>query len=94
MSRKKSLKTAASTFAVALGIGFVMQYGDAVASRFSPDEQVAAPDIILPEMVIPTDVAAASSLALPDVEALIPDDEVIVLAALNDVAAPVLGARV
>ena len=92
MSRKKSLKTAASTFAVALGIGFVMQYGDAVASRFSPDEQVAAPDIILPEMVIPTDVAAASSLALPDVEALIPDDEVIVLAALNDVAAPVLEA--
>ena len=36
--------TAGSTFCVALGIGFVMQYGDALASRLGVDEPIAGPD--------------------------------------------------
>ena len=92
MSRKKNLKTAATTFSVALGIGFVMQYGDAVASRFQPEDELTSPTVMTPEMVIPSDVTAASSIAIPTIAMLLPDDEVVELAALNttlsDVAAP------
>lgn len=35
--------TAGSTFCVALGIGFVMQYGDALASRLGVDEPISGP---------------------------------------------------
>ena len=35
--------TAGGTFCVALGIGFVMQYGDALASRLGVDEPIAGP---------------------------------------------------
>ncbi|MFZ3580740.1 hypothetical protein ACOI1H_01040 [Loktanella sp. DJP18] len=35
--------TAGSTFCVALGIGFVMQYGDALASRLGVDEPIGGP---------------------------------------------------
>lgn len=91
MSRKKNLKTAATTFSVALGIGFVMQYGDAVASRFQPDE-AAVSVVITPEMVIPTDIVAASSFAIPEFTMPAPDEGVVELAALsavlNDVPAP------
>lgn len=38
ISRVKKATTIASTFAIALGIGFVMQYGDANAARFASDE--------------------------------------------------------
>ena len=96
MSRKKNLRTAASTFAVALGIGFIMQYGDAVASRFQPEQEAKAPVVITPEMVIPADVVAANSFAIPEVVSDMPADETIALAALNtslsEVPAPVFEA--
>lgn len=40
---KKSYKTAASTFAIVLTTGFVMQNGDALASRFATDKPQAQP---------------------------------------------------
>jgi hypothetical protein len=43
MARPKRLLTIAATFSFALGIGFVMQYGDAVAARFLPSETPDAP---------------------------------------------------
>jgi len=92
MSRKKNLKTAATTFSVALGIGFVMQYGDAVASRFQPQEQSIAPVVLTPEMVIPADEVAMSIIAVPAIAIPRPDEEVVKLAALNttlnDVSVP------
>ena len=96
MSRKKNLRTAASTFAVALGICFVMQYGDAVASRFQPEQEAKSPVVITPEMVVPEDVVAANSFAIPEAVIEMPADEGIELAALNttlsEVPAPVFDA--
>lgn len=43
MLNKKSFKTAASTIAIVLTTGFVMQNGDAVASRFAAAEPQAQP---------------------------------------------------
>lgn len=85
MSRKKNLRTAASTFSVALGIGFVMQYGDAVASRFQPEQEASAPVVMTPAMVVPDDVVAASSLAIPDTSIVVPAEEIVQVAALNTV---------
>ncbi len=45
---KKSYKTAISTFAIVLTTGFVMQNGDALASRFASDEPQAQPTGIAP----------------------------------------------
>jgi len=42
MANIKQLGMAAGTFSVALGIGFVMQNGDALASRFSNDASAAS----------------------------------------------------
>ena len=83
MSRKKNLKTAATTFSVALGIGFVMQYGDAVASKLQPNAQDTAVVAMTPEMVIPTQITAASSIAVPEILTPTPDEGVIELAALD-----------
>ncbi len=83
MSRKKSLITAATTFLAALGIGFVMQYGDAVASRFQPTPE---PDLTLPEMVMPRQ--ASMVLGLPEMVIPAPEVARIVLAALEDVEVP------
>lgn len=58
MSRKKKFAVAAATFSVALGIGFVMQNGDALASRIAPEQPA-------PEMA-PIEVAAASTLSIPN----------------------------
>lgn len=41
---RKNYKTAAATFIVAITTGFVMQNGDAVASRFASSEPQAQPD--------------------------------------------------
>ncbi|MFT5273184.1 MAG: hypothetical protein ACI85V_003213, partial [bacterium] len=35
LTRIKKAMTIASTFSIALGIGFIMQYGDANAARFN-----------------------------------------------------------
>jgi len=42
MAQLKKIGMAAGTFSVALGIGFVMQNGDAVASRFGTDTEVSS----------------------------------------------------
>jgi len=94
MSRKNKFVTAASTFSVALGIGFVMQYGDAVASRFQPAVPPMAPVALTPEVVMPRDVVVSSSLAIPRFDLQIAEDEGVQLAALNtdlvDVDAPTM----
>lgn len=43
MSKIRQIGMAAGTFSVALGIGFVMQNGDALASRFGTEEAPAQP---------------------------------------------------
>lgn len=43
MSKVKQIGMAAGTFSVALGIGFVMQNGDALASRFGSDTEMDRP---------------------------------------------------
>ena len=92
MSRKKKIVTAASTFSVALGIGFVMQYGDAVASRSQPDKVSATPSVAAPEFVVPQDVNAASTFVIPEVSLPRAEVENVQLAALSgeldDVEAP------
>mgnify|MGYP005990759689 CR=1 FL=1 len=77
MSRKKKIAVAASTFGVALTIGFVMQNGDAVASRMAPAETVPA------GAVAPV-VASAAAVSLPNItrdqaEAALPVIEMISL---------------
>lgn len=72
MSRnKKKYITAACTFSVALGIGFVMQYGDAVASRWGADRPVAGPGDsadAMPLEILPVSasVAVPTNFALPN----------------------------
>jgi len=71
MSKTKQYVTAATTFSVALGIGFVMQYGDAVASRWGADRPVAGPSTrtTLPDrLIVPVSasVAVPTTLALPN----------------------------
>ena len=94
MSRKKKIVTAASTFSVALGIGFVMQYGDAVASRSQPDKVSATPSVAAPEFLVPQDVNAASTFVIPEVSLPRAEVENVQLAALSgeldDVEAPAM----
>lgn len=59
MSRKRKFAVAAATFGVALSIGFIMQNGDALASRMSLDGQTP---ISAPEMA---DVVTASTITIP-----------------------------
>ncbi|MFT5065075.1 MAG: hypothetical protein ACI9TA_000684 [Reinekea sp.] len=67
MSRKKKFMTAASTFFVALGIGFVMQYGDAVASRLQPTDGLTANAITPDDLVMPQEATVIGSVAIPQV---------------------------
>ena len=85
MSRKRSFMTAAVTFSVALSIGFVMQYGDAVASRFQPTQE---PVMTLPQMVMPQQSAMATTLSVPEMVIPYADEAAITLAALVDVPVP------
>ena len=77
MSRKRSFMTAAVTFSVALSIGFVMQYGDAVASRFQPTQE---PVMTLPQMVMPQQSAMATTLSVPEMVIPYADEAAITLA--------------
>ena len=85
MSRKKSFITAGVTFSVALSIGFVMQYGDAVASRLQP---IPEPVIAYAEMVMPQQSAMTTSLAVPEMVIPYAKEAAFELAALIDVPAP------
>lgn len=60
MSRVRQYAVATATFAVALGIGFVMQNGDALASRFAETPTPAMPQVA--EAAIP----AAVTMPRPD----------------------------
>ena len=61
--RHKKIKTAVATFSIALGIGFVMQYGDAMASRWGEDRPVTGPSSLSDEDAGLTPVTAA--IAVP-----------------------------
>lgn len=63
--KKKRYSTIAATFAAALAIGFVMQYGDAVASRLGgSDEPVSGPDARMSEPIEEL-IPVSASLATP-----------------------------
>ncbi|KPP89147.1 MAG: hypothetical protein HLUCCA08_02880 [Rhodobacteraceae bacterium HLUCCA08] len=62
----KKIAMAVGTFSVALGIGFVMQNGDALASRFSAGDVAAAPP--RPAVVPDAEPVAAVPETRPDVE--------------------------
>ena len=47
LSRVKKATTVASTFAIALAIGFIMQYGDADAARYTSDSESVVRDPVL-----------------------------------------------
>jgi len=66
MSRGRQILVAGGTFSIALGIGFVMQNGDALAARFTPDG--------------PQDSVAAQPLSEPMASAQIAADPLPVVA--------------
>ncbi len=57
MSRINQYVVATATFSVALGIGFVMQNGDALAARFSEAPTAAMPAPQQVAVVVPASVA-------------------------------------
>lgn len=57
MAKIKQVATAAGTFGVALGIGFIMQNGDALASRFGGDD--------MPDQSAPFTETAAAGVEVP-----------------------------
>jgi hypothetical protein len=59
MSRINQYVVATATFSVALGIGFVMQNGDALAARFSEAPSTAMPDVQQVAVVAPAVVRPA-----------------------------------
>lgn len=63
MSRKKKLIVAASTFGVALAIGFVMQNGDALASRLNGNAVAQTPSAPPQDVIL----ATASTASIPDI---------------------------
>ncbi len=66
MSQLKKLATAGGTFAVALGIGFVMQNGDALAARMSGSQTAAGlPAKTGNDPVAPMSVATRGTSAIP-----------------------------
>lgn len=87
MSRIRKLATAAGTFSLALGIGFVMQNGDVLAARFGPAP--VAPQEQGPVVLTPADPMAMPVLpAVRPVAARISTMETIALP--SEVAVPVL----
>ncbi len=101
MARPKKLLTAVTTFSVALGIGSIMQYGDAVAARFAPEEQAPRLTESQAETLAALAPTQAGTIAIPvdvDIEAIIgpveaviitpPEDEPVRVAAIEDVDAP------
>jgi len=70
----KKIKTAVATFSIALGIGFVMQYGDAMAARWGDDVPVGGPmsqpenDINLAVLTpVTASVVGTQSMSIPAV---------------------------
>ncbi|MEJ6396548.1 hypothetical protein [Yoonia sp. 208BN28-4] len=102
MAKPKRLMTAVTTFSAALGIGFVMQYGDAVAARFISDDtpQISDAQAETLAALAPVQASAVAVPVDPDVPAIvgeaaavIPIPEIrepVVLAAVEDIDAPIL----
>ena len=68
MSRYKKYITAGATFSVALGVGFAMQYGDAIAARWGADAPVGGPTTQLDDMeelITPVSASLAITTSLP-----------------------------
>lgn len=66
MSRIKTMTTTLATFSVALGIGFVMQYGEeAVASPANADEEVDRS--VVRSIMVSTNAQGDSIFSVPDV---------------------------
>jgi len=65
MADLKKIGMAAGTFSVALGIGFVMQNGDALASRFGTDTAVEQP-APFSEQSAPVEVVENPAAVLPE----------------------------
>lgn len=63
MSRTKQIIMAGGTFAVALGIGFVMQNGDALASRLGNDAPPPAATEAVAPITMPDEVSEAAPMA-------------------------------
>ncbi|MCW1951213.1 MAG: hypothetical protein KIH44_007590 [Octadecabacter sp.] len=72
MSRIRQIGMAAGTFSVALGIGFVMQNGDALASRFGNEDAPAQPapftDAVQQDAAIEAPLAEADEVAIDVVQ--------------------------
>ncbi|WP_394151711.1 hypothetical protein [Loktanella salsilacus] len=62
-SATRKIVTAVTTFSVALSIGFVMQYGDAVAARLGIDEPIGGPDGRT-QVSIPASAVTTSNVAV------------------------------
>lgn len=101
MAKPKRFVTAAATFSAALGIGFIMQYGDAVAARFAPEDAETGMSEAQAEAIASLAPAQASTIAIPeepdlvtivgDVEAvtIVPDEPAPTqLAAVVDIETP------
>ncbi len=71
----KRLIKIGATFAVALGTGFVVQYGDALASRWGADEPVTGPEAraeLEEGVVVPLSANVVPSITLPQETATVP----------------------
>lgn len=77
MARVKQIAMAAGTFSVALGIGFVMQNGDALASRFGNDDPASVPVApeVAPVALSQAGVTATPAPATPVVEVAAPAED-------------------
>ncbi|WP_368185496.1 hypothetical protein [Aestuariibius sp. HNIBRBA575] len=95
MSRVRKIVTLGGTFAVALGIGFVMQNGDALASRFASDDTTTTQDVTPiananPSGIGPADIqppaemAMVGSLPIQDKAPVMPAEPIHLAAALDD----------
>lgn len=65
---KQKYVTAITTFSAALGIGFVMQYGDAMASRWGEDQPIGGPSSLnaIKDSELPVTPVTAQSISVPE----------------------------
>lgn len=105
MAKPKRLMTAIVTFSTALGIGTIMQYGDAVAARFSPKDetpQLSEAQLQTLAALAPAQSSVGPLLTDPEIRAIVGHVESVAiapepaepvrLAALDDADLPVIEA--
>lgn len=87
----RKIVTAATTFSVALSIGFVMQYGDAVAARLGIDEPIGGPAGRTQVSVPGSAVTASKAVVVPQLLApRVTDDSKEVADIPQELATPTL----